>query len=652
MWGNRWGSLTGLRVEKKEFSESELAVQLRQNLDADDAGLILHGLRADAKEAVESPVDFGQLFMGFSFFVIVAVLAITGMLFTFSMEQRSRQIGLLRALGWKSRKIKFVFWSEGFLAGLIGSIIGVFLASFYGKVILQLLGGEWSGAVSGASFGYDATSTSMIIGGGSSSLICFLSMIWSTRKLFRREPRELLQSGSYGIQEYQFSYVSRKWHKWVGLGCFASSFCLAWVVGLNSPEASMSFFGAGGMLLIGGLFLFRARLGKAGGEENVITKIAQLERRNLGRRAGRALVTAGSMAAGAFLVVSTGAFRKSAEVSAESFDSGTGGFSFWGESASPIYDDLNSREASELFDLNDTLLLSSRVIPLRVREGDDASCLNLNKALRPRIYGVKASDFKNRFSFAEGNWNSLNEVLEGNTVPALVDQNTMMWALKMGLGDRLQYMDGEGRPFEIQLVGALKGSMLQGALFISEENFLSKFKQQGGYRSFMISGKIDGARRLAKHLEDRLQQHGIEFRESKERLSELQEVENTYLSIFQGLGGLGMLIGTCGLGLVVTRNLVERGQEIALFEALGFQFNRIKQSALTEHLQLAVWGIIIGSSSALVGIAPALFGNVLDKPSMSFVWFFAALALLSFLWVFLAVFLTLRKSQLHLLKNE
>jgi ABC-type antimicrobial peptide transport system permease subunit len=414
----------------------------------------------------------------------------------------------------------------------------------------------------------------------------------------------------------------------------------------------MTFFGAGGMLLIGGLFLFRARLEKAGGEENVITKIPQLERRNLGRRAGRALVTAGSMAAGAFLVVSTGAFRKSAEVSAESFDSGTGGFSFWGESASPIYDDLNSKEASELFDLNDTLLLSSSVIPLRVREGDDASCLNLNKALRPRIYGVKPSDFKNRFSFAEGNWNSLNEVLEGNTVPALVDQNTMMWALKMGLGDRLQYTDGEGRPFEIELVGALKGSMLQGALFISEENFLSKFKQQGGYRSFMISGKIDGARRLAKHLEDRLQQHGIEFRESKERLSELQEVENTYLSIFQGLGGLGMLIGTCGLGLVVARNLVERGQEIALFEALGFQFNRIKQSALTEHLQLAVWGIIIGSSSALVGIAPALFGNVLDKPSMSFVWFIAALASLSFLWVFLAVFLTLRKSQLHLLKNE
>ena len=59
---------------------------------------------ADAKQSIESPVDFGQLFMGFSFFVITAVLAITGMLFIFSLEQRSKQIGLLRAPDGKFEK--------------------------------------------------------------------------------------------------------------------------------------------------------------------------------------------------------------------------------------------------------------------------------------------------------------------------------------------------------------------------------------------------------------------------------------------------------------------------------------------------------------------------------------------------------------------
>jgi len=652
MWGNRWGSLTGLRIGKNDFSNDELAARLRENLKAEDAGLILRELRSDAKQSVESPVDFGQLFMGFSFFVITAVLAITGMLFSFSLEQRSKQIGLLRALGWKIRRIKMVFWGEGFAVAIIGSFIGVLMASLYGKAILNLLSGEWSGAVSGASFSYHATTLSMFIGGFISTIICFLSMVWSARNLLSREPIELLQTGDGGIQNETNILSSKKWPQWIGIICIAGAVGLPWTVGLTSHQASMSFFGAGGILLIGGLFLFRANLGRENIDQNNLTKISQLYRRNLGRRAGRGLVTVGSMAAGAFLVVSTGAFRKFPETNPENFKSGTGGFSFWGDSASPIYDDLNGKDAKELFDLNETLFTNSGIVPLRVRDGDDASCLNLNKALRPRIYGVKTSEFSGRFEFAEGNWTSLNKILAKDVVPALVDQNTMMWALKMGLGDRIQFTDGDGNPFEIELVGAFKGSMLQGALFIKEEDFLNKFKQQGGYRSFMITGKLKDGRSLAKHLEDRLYQHGMEFREARVRLAELQTVENTYLSIFQGLGGLGMLIGTCGLGLVVARNLVERSYETALFEALGYHLNKIRSSAFLEHVQLALWGIALGSGSAILGIAPALFGGVIDKPSLAYAWFFIALALLSFFWVYLAVFLTLRKSQLHLLSNE
>ena len=108
MWGNRWGSLTGLRIGKNEYSMMSW-LPFTGEPESGDAGLVLRGLRSDAEQSVESPVDFGQLFMGFSFFVITAVLAITGMLFTFSLEQRSQQIGLLRALGWKIRRIKMVF---------------------------------------------------------------------------------------------------------------------------------------------------------------------------------------------------------------------------------------------------------------------------------------------------------------------------------------------------------------------------------------------------------------------------------------------------------------------------------------------------------------------------------------------------------------
>ena len=652
MWGNRWGSLTGLRINRNVLSKEEIEENLRKNLSAEDAGLVLRGLRTDAIESAASPVDFGQLFMGFSFFVIVAVLAITAMLFTFSLEQRGHQIGLLRAVGWKSFKIKIVFWGEGLFAAILGSVIGVFLASIYGKTILVLLSGNWSGAVSGTSFIYDATANSMITGGLSSATICFFAMAWSTRKQIKRKPVELLVSESAGTGKNLFTVVTKKRYQWVGFFCLILAAVTAWSVGLSSHQASMTFFGAGGLLLIGGLFLFRSQLGNPQGRDSNLSGLPQLNRRNLGRRPGRSLVTVGSMAAGAFLVVSTGAFRKAPIESILTVDSGTGGFSYWGESASPIYDDLNEAESIALFDLNESLLIKSKIIPLRLRDGDDASCLNLNKALRPKIYGVKLSDFEERFSFAEGNWSSLSQNIGGGVVPALVDQNTLLWALKMGVGDRLEFLDGEGKAFEVELVGALKGSMLQGSIFIKESDFLDKYKQQGGYRSFLISGKAEDAKKLAVHLEDRMYQQGMEFRGTRERLMDLQKVENTYLSIFQGLGGLGMLIGTCGLGLVVARNLVERSHEFALLEAVGYRLRILQKNAFFEHVQLGFWGIILGSISAILGIAPALFGGVIDAPSISFLWFFIALTFLAFFWIGVAVLLTLGKSQLHILKNE
>jgi putative ABC transport system permease protein len=652
MWGNRWGSLTGIRINRNNISLEEVRMRLRKNLKAEDAGLVLRGLRSDVQKSVESPVDFGQLFMGFSFFVIVAALAITGMMFSFSLEQRSQQIGILRAVGWKTKKIRLVYWGEGLLAAVIGSTFGVMLASIYGKTILSLLSGEWSGAVSGASFQYDSSMNSIMTGGIGSTVTCLMAMIWSTRKLLKREPVELLVSGSDGTIGATDVAMKRSWHLWVGLLCLGLSLSIVFSFGLRSNQASMAFFGAGGLMLIGGLFLFRAALGNTGNPEKRFSQLVQLNRRNLGKRTGRSLVTVGAMSAGTFLVVSTGAFRKAPSTPPDELQSGTGGFTFWGESASPVYDDLNNDEAINLFDLNESLLEKSKVVPLRLREGDDASCLNLNKALRPKIYGVKPGDFTGRFGFAEGNWSSLSQDIDQNVVPALVDQNTMMWALKLGVGDRLPYVDGEGKPFEIELVGAFKGSMLQGALFIKEDDFLKRFKQQGGYRSFMLSGKQADTDKLAVHLEDRLFQHGMEFRNSLAILEELLEVENTYLSIFQGLGGLGMLIGTCGLGLVVVRNLVERGQEFALFEAIGYRLDNIRKFIFLEHAQLAFGGIFIGSISAVLGISPALFGTILDSPSLGFLWFFIALTILAFFWVWIAVFLTLRKSQLHLLKNE
>ena len=655
MWNNRWGSLTGMRLPREGNSTTELGADLQSLLSAEEAGLIFSSLREDAKAGVESPVDFGQLFVAFSFFVIAAALALTGMLFSFSMQQRNRQAGLLMALGYSTRKVRLLFLGEGFCVSLAGMAIGLWGAWVYGKTILGLLSGEWGGAVTGAQFEYSPSINSLIFGGVGALVMSLLAMAWASRKQLRLEPTELLSKGEQAGDE-GLSSSKRKWLDSAipAIVVLIGAGCLALTIDFSGPGASMGFFGVGALLLTGGILCFRNRLASYASKVGIWRNATDLNRRNAGRRIGRSMVTVGVMSAGSFLVVSTGAFRKAPPASLHEKASGTGGFSFLGESALPIYDDLNAIAGQEddPYDLNASLLAGAKVVPLRVRMGDDASCLNLNKAIRPTLYGVNPDEFKDRFSFAEGNWSVLDQPLEAGVIPAVVDQNTMMWALKMKTGDRIELLDGEGRPFLAELVGVVKGSMLQGALYVSEKNFLEQFPKQGGYRAFFLQEEPDVEGQAAAHLEDRLSNYGMEFSSTRERLTALQKVENTYLSIFQGLGGLGLLLGTAGLAVVIARNLVERGKEFALMEAVGYRLSKLRKLAFWEHLLLGFWGLGIGALSAVVGIAPALFGDLGELPGTGFLWFFVALLLLSLFWTWLAVRVSLPSSRIEQLRDE
>jgi putative ABC transport system permease protein len=89
-----------------------------------------------------------------------------------------------------------------------------------------------------------------------------------------------------------------------------------------------------------------------------------------------------------------------------------------------------------------------------------------------------------------------------------------------------------------------------------------------------------------------------------ERLAEFHTVENTYLSTFQTLGGLGLLVGTVGLAAVLLRNVLERRRELALLRAVGYRPAHLFTIVLSENVVLLVAGLLVGVISALVAIAP------------------------------------------------
>ena len=87
---------------------------------------------------------------------------------------------------------------------------------------------------------------------------------------------------------------------------------------------------------------------------------------------------------------------------------------------------------------------------------------------------------------------------------------------------------------------------------------------------------------LAEVVESDLQPFGVDAVSTIERLDAFHRVENTYLSTFQALGGLGLLLGTIGLATVMFRNVLERRRELALLRAVGYDARHVTMMILAE----------------------------------------------------------------------
>jgi hypothetical protein len=255
------------------------------------------------------------------------------------------------------------------------------------------------------------------------------------------------------------------------------------------------------------------------------------------------------------------------------------------------------------------------VVPFRVLPGDDASCLNLYEPRQPRILGVgHAFVAAGRFAFQRSldrsdeeranPWQLLEREQRDEAIPVIADANSMTYVLHRSLGDDI-VINHAGRPVTLRLVAALSDSIFQGELLMSEANFLKLFPEQEGYQFLLVNAPPTRAGEVAAIIEDRLTDRGADAMPTAERLAEYHRVENTYLSTFQTLGGLGLLLGTIGLAAVLLRNVLERRRELALLSAVGYGRSRLFIIVIAESAFLLTCGLVAGAVCALVAIAPA-----------------------------------------------
>jgi ABC-type antimicrobial peptide transport system permease subunit len=654
------------------------------NLKPEELGLRFEPVREQALKAARESQDFGGLFLGFSFFLIIAALLLMAMLFQFGLEQRAAEIGTLLALGFTPKQVRKIFLREGAALALGGGIIGAVGGIYFAKAMLHGLSTVWRDAVGATSLSFHVTSQTLVVGLLASVVVSTITLGLALRRFVKLAPRELLVGEIHAAD----SNGSRPRSKLIaGTAAVLALGLAGWTLGSGDTANAGAFFGAGALVLVAGLSFVSAWLVKlAGAPINGSAPIKSRDQqaevglgapfsavalavRGCARRRKRSLATVAMLACGSFLIVSIGVFRLDANRDATQRSSGTGGFALFGETTLPVVQDLNGASGRDFFALNEQDLIAVTFVPFRVRPGDEASCLNLNRAQRPRLLGVKPEAVAGRFTFARWvddemraqPWLALkagefypkyDQPLATNEIAAIGDANSIQWAMKKKVGDTIDYVDERGQPFQVRIVGAVANSILQGQLIIDEAEFVKRFPGESGHRMFLIDAPTNAVAAVSATLSRALQDVGLELVPTATRLNQFNAVQNTYLGTFQVLGGLGLLLGSVGLGVVVLRNALERRSELAVLLAVGFRRRQVQRLLLAENGALLFLGLGIGASAATVAVLPALLAPNVELPWLSLGVTLAAVLLNGLIWTWLATRLAVRGDLLAALRNE
>jgi putative ABC transport system permease protein len=620
LWGSRHGALTALRLVPPEGTPLEDArVQyekaLRAEVDPLAMGFSVYDVRAQGLAASGGATDFGEYFTYFSTFLVVSALLLAGLFFKLGVEQRLQEVGVLQALGLDPPAIRRLFVGEAVVLAGIGGAAGIAGAIAYSALIMLGLRTWWVDAVGTTALTLHIDAISLIAGALAVVAIAVASIWWSLRALATASTRSLLK-GSDPLFTHNVK-TTRPLVVAIVAGLIAGALIIGTTLGVIPRVAG--FFGAGAlslvaMLCFASVWLRRGRWGALHGHG--LWAVWRLGWRNTAYRPARSVLCIALIAFATFVIVAVEAFKRGDADTLADRHSGGGGYPLLVETLLPIVHDLNDAASRDAMNLPAAGALQGvRFDRFRVRPGDDTSCLNLYQPKNPRIVAA-TQDFisSGRFAFssslAESDeeranpWLLLNRDFGDGIVPVITDTNSMTYVLHMKLGDDFVLPGSSERPIKLRLVAALSDSIFQGELVMAERPFLRLFPEWDGYRFFLADASIGQTAELTELLESRLSDFGVDVASTADRLAGFHRVEYTYLSTFQMLGGLGLVLGTLGLGAILLRNVLERRRELALLRALGFTQSDFLTMVVAENVLLLVGGLIVGTFCALVAIAP------------------------------------------------
>ena len=594
-WKSDYGTATAVRITDGGLNLNALTPQM--------FGLDLFYPQDKAIYAANNGVDFAGLFLALGFFIIAAALLLMYVPLGEMYTLRAAEFRTMLIIGYTPHRISRMLFNEALPIVLAGCVAGIVAGVVYTRGMLWLLEGVWHGATHASSFSIHLRPLTILMG-VASGVIVTLCVLWFA---IRNAVKALDQDDdSRNSVKSNTSVVGWLWLNVISLATIAIS--------------TYAFVGKGSVLMsvLAGLLAMISAIGW------IYRWIVQQRRAQLTspclnhkRLLTGALYTTRKQVAQSLLILSFGVFtvfvvglnrRSFGDV--QQLSGATGGYSLWCQTSVPLQHDISTEQGRAKLAIAQEWDSQAEVLTCMSYVVDDASCLNLNKVSEPTVLGVDFDDVK-RSSFAladniyghtdrEQLMRELSRPLGENTYPATIDATALMWSLGKELGDTLQYKTHSGEELNIVLAATFAGSVFQGNILIDKQLFTQAWPEHNGTSLFLV--KTQAETDMKNLLSQGLYEYGMRVVPTAQRLKTLNEVTDTYLTIFMTLGSIGLLLGLLSFVIIIRKNLVRNRANIHHLLMLGFKIENIAKMLYRENMFVPYAAIAIGFVGAVIGI--------------------------------------------------
>ncbi|MCX4702536.1 ABC transporter permease [Streptomyces sp. NBC_01352] len=513
---------------------------------------------------------------------------------TFSMliAQRTRELGLLRALGADRRQVRRSVLTEALLLGLVGSTLGLATGIGLAAGLIELMN----------ALGMNIKSSEMVIGWGTPVAAYVVGVGVTFVAAYLPARRAAGVSPMAALADAEIAGIGRPLRTRAIVGGVVAALGAAALVGCvtaSETGSAASLLGLGIILtllatVIAGPLLVRPVIRVLGGAfPALFGSVGRMSQRNALRNPRRTGATAAALMVGLALV---GGMSVASASMSESFDQQideTLGADFVVQNGNFLPFPQEVTEA-----VRDTpgagLVVRSRLTPIAVRLPDGDRVETTAAAYDPQLDEVATITYA-----------------QGDTENALAGGNLAMdldFARDHGVrvGSTIPVEFQGGRTTELT-VGALtdqdaaEGFGTQGGLYFGLDT-LEEFAPGGQDSALYVNA---GSGLTADELRDNLERTLDPYPQVQVRdLADYKELVHDQIAVLlylvYALLGLAIVIAVLGVVNTLALSVVERTREIGLLRAIGLARRQLRRMIRLESVVIAVFGAVLGLALGLV----------------------------------------------------